>query len=118
MSSFASVSPQQFKCVLFCTFLFGSKGAPEVFAGPGTAVDRGGVGRSRFPNNKRQLPDWELAARQGVPTTLTQWLGASSTGGLSKTQVVVILHAGERSPHCLPTGLQLTQPGHELGLVC
>lgn len=83
MSFFASVSPPQFKCVLFCAFLFGNKGAPEAFAGPGATVDRGGVICSN--NNRRQFPNWELAACQAVPATLMWQLEASYTDGLADT---------------------------------
>lgn len=85
MSLFASVSPLQFKCELFCTFLFGNQGAPKACAGLGATVDRVGVGRWHSKYNRRQFPNWELAACWAIPATLMWRLEASFTDGLADT---------------------------------
>lgn len=67
MSLFASVSPLQFNCVLFCTFLFGNKrAAPKAFAGLGGHGGQERCGRVMVLQ-QQTLPDWELAAHPAFP---------------------------------------------------
>lgn len=104
-------------CVLFCTFLFGNQDAPKAFAGLGTRVDRGGTGRSRFSNNRKQFPNLKLAERLAIPTTLMWRLEASYTDGLGWTQVFfILLRDGQQPPHCLPVSSTYMEDLHGRGL--